>query len=80
MELLKNTQYSEIRGFNYMPSNITFLRDVTDKFDETIWNRELDYAKNLGANTIRVWFDIDSHMQDTENFLSVFTKIVQLTA
>ena len=78
MELLKNTNYSDIRGFNYMPSNITFLRDVTDKFDESIWNRELDYAKKLGANTIRVWFDIDSHMYDPENFLLVFVKIIQL--
>lgn len=78
METLKNIKYADMRGFNYMPSNITFLRDVTDKFDEKIWNTELDYAKKLGANTLRVWFDIDSHMRDRENFLAVFKKIVEL--
>lgn len=78
MEVLKNTQYADMRGFNYMPSNITFLRDVTELFDEEIWNRELGYAKKLGANTLRVWFDIDSHMRDPEGFLKTFKRIVDL--
>ena len=78
MEVLKNTQYANMRGFNYMPSNITFLRDVTEMFDEKIWARELDIAKELGANTLRVWFDIDSHMRDSESFLAVFKKIIEM--
>lgn len=77
METLKNTQYSYIRGFNYFPSNITYLRDVTEMFDEKIWDTELDYAKDLGANTIRAWFDIDSYMRDPQRFLDVFGKIVE---
>ncbi len=78
MEVLNNTKYADMRGFNYMPSNITFLRDMTEMFDEKIWNTELDYAKKLGANTIRVWFDIDSHMRNPKQFLAVFAKIVVL--
>ena len=78
MEILNNTKYADMRGFNYMPSNITFLRDVTEMFDEEIWNTELDYAKKLGANTLRIWFDIDSHMRNSEQFLAVFAKIVEM--
>lgn len=80
MKKLENTKYEYVRGFNYNPSNITFLRDVTEMFDEKIWERELGYAKDLGANTLRVWFDIDSHMRDEENFLTVFGKIIEMIA
>lgn len=78
MEILHNARYSEMRGFNYMPSNITFLRDMTERFDEGIWCKELDIAKSLGANTLRVWFDVDSHMRDPKQFLKTFGKIVEL--
>ena len=78
MEKIKNTQYKDVRGFNYNPSNITFLRDVTEMFDEKIWERELGYAKDLGANTLRVWFDIDSHMRDEENFGNIRVLKTQL--
>ena len=78
MEKLIDTTYSYIRGFNYFPSNITFLRDVTEMFDEELWKRELGYAKREGANTIRVWFDIDSHMRDPEKFLEIFGNIVEI--
>lgn len=78
MEILQNTKYADMRGFNYFPSNITFLRDMTERFDETVWCRELDIAKELGANTLRIWFDVDGHMRDPEHFLGVFAKIVEL--
>lgn len=32
----------------------------------------------MGANTLRVWFDIDSHTRDRESFLQVFGEIVEL--
>lgn len=76
VEILQNRKYSYIRGFNYFPSNITFLRDMTEMFDERLWDKELDYARDLGANTLRVWFDIDSHMRDPKHFLEVFSKII----
>lgn len=77
MEVLQNVKYADMRGFNYMPSNITFLRDMTERFDENTWCRELDIAKALGANTLRIWFDVDAHMRNPEHFLAVFAKIVE---
>ena len=77
MEVIKNTTYSYIRGFNYFPSNVTFLRDVTEMYEEGIWNRELEFAEKFGANTLRIWFDIDSHMRDEKKFIEVFKKIVE---
>lgn len=78
MERLINDRYSFVRGFNYFPSNVTFLRDVTEMFDENLWMKELGYARIMGANTIRVWFDIDSHMRNQERFLEVFSKILTI--
>lgn len=49
METLQNTQYAAMRGFNYLPSNITYLRDVTEMFDRQIWEKELDIAKKHGS-------------------------------
>ena len=78
MEVIKNTTYSYIRGFNYFPSNVTFLRDVTEMYEEGIWNRELEFAEKFGANTLRIWFDIDSHMRDEKKFIEVFKKGLEL--
>ena len=76
MEKINDKTYSYIRGFNYFASNVTFSRDVIELYDDAIWDRELGYAEQFKANTLRIWFDIDSFMRDERLFIETFGKIL----
>lgn len=67
MDYLK--EYSNIRGFNYTPSNafndIGFWRD----YNPALVTRELDYAARLGLNSARIFLSYIVYEHDRQLFL-----------
>ncbi|MCX5841388.1 MAG: cellulase family glycosylhydrolase [Deltaproteobacteria bacterium] len=77
MELARK-EYQHIRGFNYMPSYAFILFDVMDRFDVRVWDKEFGYARNLNANSLRIWVSSVSYHKDPTGFLRNFEKILLL--
>lgn len=78
MSSLVNTNYQQIRGFNYIPSYAYILNDIMDHFEEGVWDREFGYAKMLNANSLRIWVSSVSFHRDIPLFLERFTKILDI--
>lgn len=69
MEKIRNNPYARVRGANYVPSYALCLNDVMDHFDESTVARELGWAKEVGFNSIRMWFSDTSYIRAPGAFL-----------
>jgi hypothetical protein len=77
-EELKNTQYQQIKGFNYVPSYAATIWDVIDRFDAPTWDREFGYSKRFKSNALRIWCDFLSFQRDEDHFLKSWEKGLEL--
>jgi len=68
-ETLRNSQYQNIKGFNYIPSYASTIWETIDQFDAAVWDREFGYSKRFHANTLRIWCDYLSFQRDQDHFL-----------
>ena len=77
--VLDDTTYSDVRGFNYVPSNSATIWDVIDRFDGDLWSREFGYAKRFDATALRIWCDFLSFLQrDEEHFIASWRRALEL--
>ncbi len=71
------TDYSWLKGFNYVPSSarndIEFWRD----YDEALVTRELGYAKRLGFNCARVFLANVVYFDNPEKFIGRLLHFVR---
>lgn len=77
-EVLNNTAYENIKGFNYVPSYAFTIWDAIDSFQEEVWDREFGYSKRFHANTLRVWCDYLSFQKDENGFLRKWERALKL--
>ncbi len=75
---LVHRDYETVRGFNYVPSYAFILCDTMDRFDERVWDREFSYARDLNANSLRIWVSSVSYHRDPTRFLRNFEKALVL--
>ena len=75
---LENNPYQDIRGFNYWPSYAMVLDDVMDRFCPETVERELEGARRLGANCVRVWVSNVSWQRDADRFLKDFAALLRI--
>jgi hypothetical protein len=75
---LIDTTYSDLRGFNYVPSYAATIWDVIDDFDPTVWDREFGYSKRFEANALRIWCDFLSFQRDERHFLSAWEQALEI--
>lgn len=52
-----STDWSQVKGFNWIPSWAALLYEAWTRFDADQAGRELAAALQYGANTLRVWWD-----------------------
>jgi len=77
MELARK-DYKDVRGFNYVPSYAFVLNDIMDMFDEKVWDREFGFARDLNANSLRIWLSSVSYHRDPTRFARNFQKALCL--
>ena len=77
-EPLGVTTYSDVKGFNYVPSYAATIWDAIEKFDRAVWDREFGYSKRFRANALRIWCDYLSFQKDEQRFLKTWESILGL--
>jgi hypothetical protein len=74
------TDYSGIRGANYIPSyaktSVQYWRD----FRPEVIEREMFYAEKLNLNSVRVWLQYWNFRHDPEGFLGHVAQFVQIAS
>ena len=63
------SDFSAMRGFNYMPGYSAHLQYTWTNFDRTSWQREVPYALRFGSNTLRVWLDWSAYLSIGDKML-----------
>jgi len=74
----KQTNWSQVRGANYIASYARNAAEVWSKFDPEILDRELGYAQSLGLNSVRVWLDYWPYEADPTLMLSRLEHFLKL--
>lgn len=77
-EQLENTQYQNIKGFNYVPSYAATIWDAIDLFDAKVWDREFGYSKRFHSNALRIWCNYLSFQRDQDHFLKSWETALDL--
>ena len=77
---INNNPYSKVCGFNYSPSYAAVLNDIFDHFDSSVIEKELQWAKQLGINSIRIWMSDVSFSRNENNFFKNFEKFLGIAA
>jgi hypothetical protein len=77
---VQNTEYQNVRGFNYVPSYAATIWDAMDRFDAATWDREFGYSKRFRANALRIWCDYLSFQKDEKHFLKSWETALTLAA
>ena len=74
-------QYPWLVGCNYIPSNAINQLEMwqADTWDETLNDKELKLAEDLGFNFIRVYLHDLAYQQDPEGFLKRVDQFLALT-
>ena len=74
------TDWSAIRGVNYIPSYARGSREIWEKYDHAVVDRELGYAAGLGLNSIRVFLHFRAYRHNPEKFLASVGDFLKLCA
>lgn len=69
--------YSNLRGFNYTPSNVWTDSNFWEEYDHDIVDREMGYAKRLTLNSVRVFLTYSSYKKNPAQFLANVKDFVQ---
>lgn len=66
--------YKNIRGFNYQPGYGHSSAENWDRFDASVWKKELSYGKKYfpGMNTVRFWLSWEAYFHQPKKFLRNF--------
>ena len=77
---VKKIRYTDIRGFNYQPSNGTNQLEIWRKFDAELVKKELGLGKEYfpKMNAIRIWLSYDFFQRDPEACAGRFKKMLQI--
>ncbi|NLX07067.1 MAG: cellulase family glycosylhydrolase [Phycisphaerae bacterium] len=81
MNILNDTSYSWVRGFNYQPSYASHGLELWGaKFNLAAIEREIGRGKRFfpGMNTLRLWLSHDAFIQDPEGFVERFARVLDV--
>jgi hypothetical protein len=74
---------SDIRGFNYTPANVASPRHHIDtwvKYDKSVIEHDLDLAKRLNLNQVRVFVPYQVYVEDKANLTDKLRHFVRACA
>jgi endo-1,4-beta-mannosidase len=77
---MTKADWSQVRGFNWMPSWAPLLYEAWTQFDADQAARELSAALKYGANTIRVWWDWHAWRLRPQRSMSAFAACLDVAA
>jgi hypothetical protein len=60
--------WSQVRGVNYFPAAARNAHDMWRHFDRVTADRELQWARRLGFNSVRLWLSVPAYDEDGDGF------------
>lgn len=72
-------EYGDIRGFNYQPGYGNTSAENWDRFDKSVWEKDLDAGKKYfpAMNAVRYWLSWDSYFRRPNEFLKNFDAALE---
>ena len=67
-----------IRGFQHFAPYAETLEEMWGRYDHAAWERDLEIARQVGANTLRFWLSPAAHASNPQAHLDALARVLDL--